>query len=48
LQSARTCPRIELSPQKPWGGTPVASAIPPVAAIIPAIFAPVMAPRGSK
>jgi len=51
--------RIELSPQQPGSGTPVAAVIPtvapvittilaPIAAIIPAIFAPVMTPDGAK
>jgi hypothetical protein len=51
--------RIELSPQQPGSGTPVAAVIPTVpsvimavlasvAAIIAAIFAPVMAPHRAK
>jgi hypothetical protein len=51
--------RMELSPQQPWAGTPVAAVIPPVtpviapvlpavAAIIAAVFAPVMPPHRAK
>jgi len=59
FQTAGTRPGIELSPQQPRAGTPVAAVIPPVtpvvspvlppvAAIIAAIFAPVMTPHGSE
>jgi hypothetical protein len=43
---------VELSPQQPGSGTPVAavvsSVLAPVAAVIAAIFAAVMTPHGAK